>query len=235
MNPSTLAFAKGVADVGIGLILFAKPAMLYESVATKALSSFTGLYLTDASTTLGFNHSIACLVASVGLGNLVAARSGPAALPPIFAMTAAWSGLSLLTCLLAPKEWGQGLYAMEKNPPEGPIPVVDTPGDEPCAKICWRGNMNGMLIFAGLFSAILTAFIIESYKTLQPDWSMACIAQQTLNSTKSLPPIPPHFALPCDKFAENLVGNPTTAASLACNILCGRGNFYSARRCCRLR
>ncbi|KAJ7280373.1 hypothetical protein C8J57DRAFT_1302447 [Mycena rebaudengoi] len=75
----------------------------------------------------------------------------------------------------------------EKVPPDGPIPVVvDTPGDEPCAKIwsvyiseaekydkalvdSWRGNMNGMLIFAGLFSAILTAFIIESYKTLRPD------------------------------------------------------------------
>ncbi|KAJ7188998.1 hypothetical protein C8R46DRAFT_866076, partial [Mycena filopes] len=33
----------------------------------------------------------------------------------------------------------------------------------------WRGNMDGMLIFAGLFSASLTAFIIESYKTLTPD------------------------------------------------------------------
>ncbi|KAJ7665743.1 hypothetical protein B0H17DRAFT_1210862 [Mycena rosella] len=33
----------------------------------------------------------------------------------------------------------------------------------------WRGDMDGMLIFAGLFSASLTAFIIESYKTLTPD------------------------------------------------------------------
>jgi len=106
MNPSTLVFAKGVADIGIGLVLFAKPAILYESVATKALSSLTGLYLTNASAAPGFNHSIACLVASVGLGNLVAARAGPAALPPIFAMTAAWSALSLLTCVLAPKAWG---------------------------------------------------------------------------------------------------------------------------------
>ncbi|KAJ7478624.1 hypothetical protein B0H11DRAFT_2234084 [Mycena galericulata] len=32
-----------------------------------------------------------------------------------------------------------------------------------------RVNMDGMLIFAGLFSASLTAFIIESYKTLTPD------------------------------------------------------------------
>ncbi|KAJ7840143.1 hypothetical protein B0H13DRAFT_151954, partial [Mycena leptocephala] len=33
----------------------------------------------------------------------------------------------------------------------------------------WRSDMEGMLIFAGLFSASLTAFIIESYKTLIPD------------------------------------------------------------------
>ncbi|KAJ7475222.1 hypothetical protein B0H11DRAFT_2235847 [Mycena galericulata] len=46
------------------------------------------------------------MVAAVGLGNLVAARSGPAALPPIFAMTSAWSAFSLLTCALAPKAWG---------------------------------------------------------------------------------------------------------------------------------
>ncbi|KAJ7496602.1 hypothetical protein FB451DRAFT_1018414, partial [Mycena latifolia] len=33
----------------------------------------------------------------------------------------------------------------------------------------WRVDMEGMLLFAGLFSASLTAFIIESYKTLTPD------------------------------------------------------------------
>ncbi|KAJ7145556.1 hypothetical protein C8R44DRAFT_655501 [Mycena epipterygia] len=33
----------------------------------------------------------------------------------------------------------------------------------------WKSDMEGMLIFAGLFSASLTAFIIESYKTLNPD------------------------------------------------------------------
>ncbi|KAJ7486990.1 hypothetical protein FB451DRAFT_1228512 [Mycena latifolia] len=30
----------------------------------------------------------------------------------------------------------------------------------------WKNDMEGMLIFAGLFSASLTAFLIESYKTL---------------------------------------------------------------------
>ncbi|KAJ7137480.1 hypothetical protein C8R43DRAFT_854146, partial [Mycena crocata] len=33
----------------------------------------------------------------------------------------------------------------------------------------WKSDMEGILIFAGLFSASLTAFLIESYKTLVPD------------------------------------------------------------------
>ncbi|KAJ6563872.1 hypothetical protein B0H19DRAFT_904102, partial [Mycena capillaripes] len=33
----------------------------------------------------------------------------------------------------------------------------------------WKNDMEGMLIFAGLFSASLPAFLIESYKTLTPD------------------------------------------------------------------
>ncbi|KAJ7734442.1 hypothetical protein B0H16DRAFT_1380719, partial [Mycena metata] len=33
----------------------------------------------------------------------------------------------------------------------------------------WKSDMEGMLIFAGLFSASLTAFLIESYKSLSPD------------------------------------------------------------------
>ncbi|KAF7291918.1 hypothetical protein MIND_01217200 [Mycena indigotica] len=33
----------------------------------------------------------------------------------------------------------------------------------------WKSDMEGMLIFAGLFSASLTAFLIESYKTLVQD------------------------------------------------------------------
>ncbi|THV02642.1 hypothetical protein K435DRAFT_652978, partial [Dendrothele bispora CBS 962.96] len=33
----------------------------------------------------------------------------------------------------------------------------------------WKGDMDGMLLFSALYSASLTAFIIESYKTLQAD------------------------------------------------------------------
>ncbi|PPQ97810.1 hypothetical protein CVT26_012902 [Gymnopilus dilepis] len=33
----------------------------------------------------------------------------------------------------------------------------------------WNDEVQNLLIFAGLFSAVLTAFVIESYKALQPD------------------------------------------------------------------
>ncbi|CAK5278561.1 unnamed protein product [Mycena citricolor] len=33
----------------------------------------------------------------------------------------------------------------------------------------WRSEMDGLLIFAGLFSGVITTFIIDSYKTLNPD------------------------------------------------------------------
>ncbi|KAJ7930578.1 hypothetical protein B0H13DRAFT_2532903, partial [Mycena leptocephala] len=48
----------------------------------------------------------------------------------------------------------------------------------------WKSDMEGLLIFAALFSAILTAFLIESYRLLIPDSSdltvklLAQISQQ---------------------------------------------------------
>ncbi|KAJ7100447.1 hypothetical protein C8R44DRAFT_988498 [Mycena epipterygia] len=40
----------------------------------------------------------------------------------------------------------------------------------------WKADMEGMLIFSGLFSASLTAFIIESYKNLTPDTGNMTVA-----------------------------------------------------------
>ncbi|KZV82927.1 hypothetical protein EXIGLDRAFT_626369, partial [Exidia glandulosa HHB12029] len=34
----------------------------------------------------------------------------------------------------------------------------------------WNKTLDILLIFAGLFSAVATAFVIESYKFLQPDY-----------------------------------------------------------------
>ncbi|KAF7341292.1 hypothetical protein MVEN_01865300 [Mycena venus] len=78
----------------------------------------------------------------------------------------------------------------------------------------WKSDMQGMLIFAGLFSASLTAFLIESYKTLNIDSGDATvqllsrISQQLEGSANgsTLPiPSPSSFA--------------PTAASIICNAL----------------
>ncbi|KAK7038443.1 hypothetical protein R3P38DRAFT_2515714 [Favolaschia claudopus] len=78
--------------------------------------------------------------------------------------------------------------------------------------------MEGMLIFAGLFSAVLTAFLIESYKTLNPDPEdltvllLARISEQIVASANgSASAIP--FPLKFDDDA-----GPTPAA-FACNAL----------------
>ncbi|KAJ7088296.1 hypothetical protein C8R44DRAFT_892826 [Mycena epipterygia] len=74
--------------------------------------------------------------------------------------------------------------------------VRESNSDEACSKIwsvytaeaekqdkalmeSWMRDMKGVLIFAALFSASLTAFIVESYKTLQPDASETVIALLT--------------------------------------------------------
>ncbi|KAF7343198.1 hypothetical protein MVEN_01751000 [Mycena venus] len=77
----------------------------------------------------------------------------------------------------------------------------------------WKSDMEGLLIFAGLFSASLTAFLIESYKTLSPDQGaitialLAQISRQLDPSSSTTPP-------PVDSSSFT----PSTA-SLACNTL----------------
>ncbi|KAJ7445922.1 hypothetical protein FB451DRAFT_1292507 [Mycena latifolia] len=117
---------------------------------------------------------------------------------------------------------------MEKNSSEGPVPTLYESGDEPYAKIwsvyvseaekydkalvdSWRGNMNGILIFAGLFSVILTVFIAESYKSLQtdPDPSVTIlihISTQLANSTGIVP-------------MSQAPSNQNLTAALICNTL----------------
>ncbi|KAJ6457738.1 hypothetical protein C8R45DRAFT_913599, partial [Mycena sanguinolenta] len=48
----------------------------------------------------------------------------------------------------------------------------------------WKADMEGMLIFSGLFSASLTAFLIESYKVLQPDSGELTVAVIALLSNQ---------------------------------------------------
>ncbi|KAF7335539.1 hypothetical protein MVEN_02207700 [Mycena venus] len=84
----------------------------------------------------------------------------------------------------------------------------------------WTRDMNGVLLFAALFSATLTAFIVESYQTLQPDPSdkivalLATISRQISDGNASRVLID---GTPSVSFA------PTTShasiSSIVCNIL----------------
>ncbi|KAJ7207607.1 hypothetical protein GGX14DRAFT_455854 [Mycena pura] len=88
--------------------------------------------------------------------------------------------------------------------------------------------MEGMLIFAGLFSASLTAFIVESYKTLVPDAGdstvqlLTQISQQLAaaanGSAVTVPPMAPqtHFAPP----ATSLICNALWFISLGFSLTC---------------
>ncbi|KAF9484154.1 hypothetical protein BDN70DRAFT_762842, partial [Pholiota conissans] len=57
----------------------------------------------------------------------------------------------------------------------------------------WTEEVQNLLIFAGLFSAVVTAFVIESYKFLSPDPNDAVIGllfhiANGLNNTSPFPP-----------------------------------------------
>ncbi|KAJ7885553.1 hypothetical protein B0H14DRAFT_3735984, partial [Mycena olivaceomarginata] len=78
----------------------------------------------------------------------------------------------------------------------------------------WRSDMDGLLIFAGLFSASLTAFIIESYKTLSPDQEVITNALLAQISRQ----LDPHLNASSADFATLEAFSPTSS-SLACNIL----------------
>ncbi|KAJ7494072.1 hypothetical protein FB451DRAFT_1360635 [Mycena latifolia] len=77
----------------------------------------------------------------------------------------------------------------------------------------WRADMEGMLIFAGLFSASLTAFLIESYKTLTPDMGDTTVALLTQISRQLA------LSASGENFTLTTVPQFTPAASsLVCNV-----------------
>ncbi|KAJ7138568.1 hypothetical protein C8R46DRAFT_813180, partial [Mycena filopes] len=78
----------------------------------------------------------------------------------------------------------------------------------------WKSDMEGMLIFAGLFSASLTAFLIESYKTLNSD------PQET--TTQLLAQISAQLAASANGTTWQMSPTPSftpSASALTCNLL----------------
>ncbi|KAF7291947.1 hypothetical protein MIND_01220300 [Mycena indigotica] len=86
----------------------------------------------------------------------------------------------------------------------------------------WKSDMEGMLIFAGLFSASLTAFLIESYKTLVPDSGEATVQllQQILVVSSSNSTFTPPISQPFRPSASSLVCNTLWFISLGLSLTC---------------
>ncbi|CAK5263417.1 unnamed protein product [Mycena citricolor] len=97
----------------------------------------------------------------------------------------------------------------------------------------WRSEMDGLLIFAGLFSGIITTFIIDSYKTLNADSGsqtvvllsqtvalLGQISQQLAHMnngtamTEALPPAPA-FSPPVSALVCNVLWFTSLALSLS--------------------
>ncbi|KAH9057606.1 hypothetical protein EDB87DRAFT_1534533, partial [Lactarius vividus] len=70
----------------------------------------------------------------------------------------------------------------------------------------WKDDMEGVIVFAGLYSASLTAFLVESYKNLAPDpvqvnayytqQSVVLLAQISAQLAASGSPVPSAFDIP---------------------------------------
>ncbi|KAJ6470231.1 hypothetical protein C8R47DRAFT_916202, partial [Mycena vitilis] len=89
----------------------------------------------------------------------------------------------------------------------------------------WRSDMDGMLIFAGLFSATLTAFIIEGYRNLLPDNTVVLLGQisqqlsvMTDGDTFHAPPSTP-FTPPTSSLICNALWFISLGLSLSCALI----------------
>ncbi|TDL16748.1 hypothetical protein BD410DRAFT_683947, partial [Rickenella mellea] len=88
----------------------------------------------------------------------------------------------------------------------------------------WRDDMDSLLIFAALFSASVTAFVIESYKTLVQDSGdvtvdvLLQISRQLANVTEEPIRMRPSFQPDSTDIAINIFWFLSLAFSLACAL-----------------
>ncbi|KAJ7431437.1 hypothetical protein B0H11DRAFT_2210361 [Mycena galericulata] len=88
----------------------------------------------------------------------------------------------------------------------------------------WKGDMEGMLIFSGLFSASVTSFLIQSYQSLTPDSGnltvelLMKISQQLAGGGTPTLPIPT-FQVPTWSIICNTLWFASLTLSLSCALL----------------
>ncbi|TDL29081.1 hypothetical protein BD410DRAFT_680454, partial [Rickenella mellea] len=88
----------------------------------------------------------------------------------------------------------------------------------------WRDDMDSLPIFAAPFSASVTAFVIESYKTLVQDSRdvtvevLLQISRQLANGTQAPSAVRPTFQPDSTDIAINIFWFLSLAFSLACAL-----------------
>ncbi|KAI0065256.1 hypothetical protein BV25DRAFT_1799085, partial [Artomyces pyxidatus] len=88
----------------------------------------------------------------------------------------------------------------------------------------WKGDADGILIFTGLFSAVVSAFIVESYKSLQPDpgqTTTILLSQLVALSNGTETPVP--TAAPFIPSASSVRVNVLWFLSLCTSLTCALG------------
>ncbi|KAI9443503.1 hypothetical protein H4582DRAFT_1873334 [Lactarius indigo] len=88
----------------------------------------------------------------------------------------------------------------------------------------WIKDTGGVLIFSGLFSAIVAAFIIESYKRLSPQSGdqMVALLAQLVSASNGAPPVVPEtplFEAPAYIVRVNVMWSLSLVLSLSCALL----------------
>ncbi|KAJ7601191.1 hypothetical protein C8J56DRAFT_814332 [Mycena floridula] len=90
----------------------------------------------------------------------------------------------------------------------------------------WKIAMDGILLFAALFSAVVTAFIIESYKLLSPDPAnitlliLYQISQQLVNGSETTVLLPKPSEIPFSPSVAAVLTNVFWFLSLALGLSC---------------
>ncbi|KAJ7578549.1 hypothetical protein C8J56DRAFT_797341, partial [Mycena floridula] len=90
----------------------------------------------------------------------------------------------------------------------------------------WKVAMDGILLFAALFSAVVTAFIIESYKLLSPDPAALTllilyqISQQLANGSQTVTFLPNPSQIPFSPSVLAVLTNIFWFISLALSLTC---------------
>ncbi|TDL17304.1 hypothetical protein BD410DRAFT_730162, partial [Rickenella mellea] len=88
----------------------------------------------------------------------------------------------------------------------------------------WRDDMDSLLVFAALFSASVTAFVIESYKSLVQDTGdvtvslLLQISKQLANDTHTPAAVRPRFRAQPGDVAVNVFWFLSLAFSLTCAL-----------------